>query len=112
MPAQPPVEQRRRGVVDELAEGLDEGLVGNPEVLVTAPGQHHPSIGMDLARELGGQARLPDAGLTGDDGHPGSPPSDVRPQLGQAPEFGGPSHEDPADLGEQRRHRHLRRRGR
>jgi hypothetical protein len=112
MPAKPLVEQRRRGVVDELAEGLDEGLVRDPEILVAAPGQHHLPLGVHMACELGGQARLPDPGLTGQHDHPGRSPPHVRPQLRQAPELGGPSHEDTADLGEQRRHRHLSRGGR
>ena len=47
-----------------VAQGLDERLVGDAEVLVAAARQHQMPPG-DGPGEFGGQARLPDARLAG-----------------------------------------------
>jgi hypothetical protein len=50
-------------VLDEPPQRLDERLVGNAEVLVAAAGEDEPAGLDDLARELGREARLANAGL-------------------------------------------------
>jgi len=66
-------------VLDEVAEGLDEGLVGDAESLVAAPGQdRRPSRCVERAK-LGGQARLSHPRLTGEQGQLALPRHSVGP---------------------------------
>ena len=53
----------------QLADHLDEGLVGNPQVLAVAPEQHPVTPSVGVGGDLGGQAGLADAGLP-EDPHP------------------------------------------
>jgi len=82
--AQAGSEVQEGGVLDEVAEGLDEGLVGDAEVLVAAPGQDRRPLEVRGAGELGGQARLSHPRLTGEQASWRSPATSVGPQCPRA----------------------------
>jgi hypothetical protein len=90
-------------VVGEVAEGLHEGLVGDAEVLVAAAGQHGGPFVVHTGGELGGQARLPDPGLTGHESHPQFPRRRLLPQLAEPVELAVSADEDPPDVGQEGR---------
>ena len=96
------------GVVDEMAQGLHEGLLGDGQVLVAASGQHRRPRLVGPAGHLRRQPGL---------AHPGLPRQQEQAQLArpgvvphrlEALEVGVAAHEDGADVGEQGRQRHGR----
>ena len=54
-------------VRDVVPQRLDEGLIGQVHVLVTGAEQHYGPVGMRRQRRLGGETRLADSRLTGDE---------------------------------------------
>jgi hypothetical protein len=60
--AKAPGEVLGRGVVHEVAQRLDKGLVGHAQILVTAPGEHGRPLLVDLACQLGASRVFPTPG--------------------------------------------------
>src|SRR5256885_1489918 len=67
-------------VVHEVAQCLDERLVGHTEVLVAASSQHHGPVAVHAPGELGGKAGLAHARLPGQEGNAQAPGHRLLPQ--------------------------------
>jgi hypothetical protein len=94
------VGQRRR-VIGEVAQRLDERLVGHTEVLIAAPGQHHGPFVMNRTCEFGRQPRLAHPRLAGHQRHPQLASRCFLPQLPQPCKLAVPPDEDPPDVGQE-----------
>lgn len=88
-------------MVDEVTERLHEGLVGHAQVLIAASGQHPRPFRMGQPGEFGGEARLSNPWLPGDQGDPPLTRRRHLPQLRQPLQIAIPSDEDRPDIGEQ-----------
>jgi hypothetical protein len=95
-----------------MAKCFDNGLIRDAHVLVTAPGQHNAALVMHPDRQFSRQARLAHARLAGQESDVPLPRCRLLPQLGQPVQLCVAPDEDPADVGQQRRHGNGRRRGR
>ena len=93
-------------MVHEMAQRLHERLIGHPEVLVAAAGQHRRPLVVRSPGQLGGQAGLPDAGLPGQEGDPPFTGRRLLSELAQPVELAVPPDEDLSDVGEEGRQRH------
>jgi hypothetical protein len=92
-------------VGDIVTEGLHEGLVGDPEVLVAATGQHDGTLLVDRSCQFSGEPCLADAGFPRQEGDPPLAGDDLLPELVEPSELVIASHEDPPDVGEEGGHR-------
>ncbi len=96
------------GVVDQVAQRFDKGLVRHAEVLTARPGQHGGVLAVDLTGQLRRQAGLAHPGLPGQKRDALLSGRRLLPQLVEALELAFPAHEDPQRSSEQRRERHRR----
>ena len=74
--------------VDEVLQRFDERLVREAQVLVAPTEQHGRAVRVRALRELGGEARLADARLAGNEREPSLSGLGRRPVLEQARELG------------------------
>ena len=97
-----------RRVVDLVAQGLDERLIGHTEVFAARPGEHGGPPGVEARGHLAGQARLAHPGLAGHQGEAQFPGRRLLPPLLQLAELTLPPHEDPTHPSQQCRQRNRR----
>ena len=95
-----------RDAIGEVPQRLDEGLVGDAQLLVAPAGEDDGAPAVGSARHLGGQARLAHAGLAGQEGHAPVAGGDFLPQLLQTGDLAVAADEDPAHVGQEVRQRH------
>ena len=100
-----PREEEGRRVTDEIAERLDDRLVGNPDPLLAAPVDDAGPTLTDGLGHLLAQARLPDSRLPGDQSDPHHPAGRLFKRGEQHLPLALPAEEGPgADGLEARRH--------
>jgi hypothetical protein len=99
-----PVGDGRR-MVDEVAQRLDERLVGNAEVLVAPPGQHRRPFVVHRPGQLGRQTGLADPGFAGHEGEAQLAGRRLLPELPEPGQLAVPADEDAADVGQEGRER-------
>jgi hypothetical protein len=95
----------RRRVVDEVAQSLQERLVGDAQILVAAAGQHDAALGVSHLSEFGREPGLSHSRLPGEQGHPELSGRRSLPQLLEPLQVVVASHEDPPNVGQEGRHR-------
>ena len=88
------VAEHLRGTrLDIATQGLDEGLVRDQSVLVTAADEQETAVGADDRAQLGGEARLADARFAGERDHAALARAHARPFIGQRAHLVRTSHE-------------------
>ena len=98
------VQQLVRSDLDQMPERLAPGLIRHARVGVAAPVEHGRASAARLMRQLAGQARLADAGLTADQDQAPLAVARLRPRRAQPLALGDPAHEPGGrDVAEPRR---------